>query len=162
MARTKGGKTQYLHFSIIESACVYTVTKNSASDQQVVLPYKDGSEVVYATEMQKEFDFSSDDDNNCKVDKIVVTYTQDGKSGQKKEGPFPDVKFSMSEAEKGKKDILFSVGTMGKKADSSQQQVALIICGKETVTSNQQDKVERVMRNDVPNTIPKTEFNSWF
>ena len=81
----------------------------------IVIPYEDNKEVVYATYLEKEYDWSTSDPKNCPADKIYVTTTFS------KDGPFSKVFFVIHDDEKGKKDIEFSIGSDGKTAKSAPQ-----------------------------------------
>jgi len=75
-----GGVVVRKGFWIQESSCIYTVKKKAGQDGNVVLPYYQSEIVVIAKELQKEFTFTSSDNNNCKMDKL---YTFESKAGNK-------------------------------------------------------------------------------
>ena len=50
-ATTQGQKQDWISIKIKEANCEITVAKKAGQDQQIVLPYVENQEVIYATDL---------------------------------------------------------------------------------------------------------------
>ena len=109
-ATTMGGVVARKQLFIQDAGCIYKINPRDGQDQDVVLPYTEGQKVKIYEELQKEFVFLNEDPDKCQMD-TMYTFNS-AKGGQVKNQGAPDTfEFTMDEANKGKKQYFFSLGS---------------------------------------------------